>query len=179
MKTKLNAELVAQLLRASELRNTRLFTGVWRSEPKYIAQEYLRQRSHYADDSTLAYFKSRILSVREERAGCLLVIIESLPVGSFDAARGFRFRVFDVDGTVLNRDDEETSGSHKTSEKASQAARTWIDTHFPTVDSAFAHTLQVIADAHHSTVRRLAECKKAFAKIGKRMPARSNGFAPR
>jgi hypothetical protein len=103
------------------------FFGLYRDESynaKYNAQRNLSTRTHYVDNDTLKYFKARITYARHTHDGRLFCIVESLPIGGPDAARGFRFKVFDLVGNVLNHDNDT---SYKTSAQALQAMREFVD----------------------------------------------------
>jgi len=73
------------------------------SIPKYDAQRNLEGRTHYVDDGTLRYFKSRILSASVKRGGLLFTIIESSSADYEHRSRTFRYVIFDVFGTIISR----------------------------------------------------------------------------
>lgn len=64
------------------------------------AQKALTGRTHYVDDSTLAFFSSRILSAQTWDCGLTFYIIESLTDSK--GKRGYRAVLFDIFGNVIN-----------------------------------------------------------------------------
>lgn len=73
------------------------------SDPKRNAQRNLQGRTHYVDDDTLRFHKSRILSARHVDGGLLFAIVTSDATDYQGKTRGFRYVVFDLFGTVLDR----------------------------------------------------------------------------
>ena len=86
------------------------------SDQKYKAQKNLAGRTHYVDDDTLRYFRSRILACRIHDDGTLLSIVESFSVNPDHSERAFRAVVFDIEGTTVFRPDIEHA--HKTRKSA-------------------------------------------------------------
>src|SRR5260221_260794 len=76
-------------------------------------------RTHYVDDDTLRFHKSRVLSACVHDGGLLFSIVTSDALDMHNRSRGFRYVIFDVFGTVLVRPDLENA--FKSSEKASKA----------------------------------------------------------
>lgn len=73
------------------------------SYPLSDAQQNLAGRTHYVDDDTRRYFRSRVLSARPTDGGLLYAIVESCS-GDFEhKTRIFRHVIFDVFGTVIDR----------------------------------------------------------------------------
>lgn len=103
--------------------------------PKYNAQRNLAGRTHYADDDTLAFFKARILSARDEANGLLFILLESVSGISKDARKTKRAVIFDVFGTVVNDRDGENAW-HATSNKARKGAMEFVESF-----DAVSHTL--------------------------------------
>ena len=64
--------------------------------PKNNAQINLKHRSHYVDDDTLRYFKSRILSSYHYADGLLFGFVESF--ADYEGKRKFRGVVFNIVG---------------------------------------------------------------------------------
>ena len=83
--------------------NIRTFQERYFSQAKHEAQEALRGLTHYADDSTLRYFHSRITSARPIMEGLFFEIMESSSRDMRNTARGFRVVVFDVFGETVYR----------------------------------------------------------------------------
>lgn len=73
------------------------------SDPKRNAQDNLIGRSHYVDDNTLRFHGSRILSAGVAAEGLLFWLIESVALDPDGRKRGFRFVIFDVFGSVIER----------------------------------------------------------------------------
>lgn len=73
------------------------------SHPKYNAQRNLDGRTHYVDDDTLRFHKSRILKAKASYNGLYFYLIESCAADSNNTRRVFRGVVFDVFGTVVSR----------------------------------------------------------------------------
>jgi hypothetical protein len=94
------------------------------STPKWNAQHNLEGRTHFADDATLRYFGSRILSAYDHDDGLLFTIIESSFADYAKTRRTFRFAVFDVFGTCIYRPDIEHGAA--SSKQARQALRDWL-----------------------------------------------------
>jgi hypothetical protein len=107
------------------------------SNPKWNAQRNLQGRTHYVDDDTLRYHKSRILSARHTDSGLLFAIVTSDAIDYQNTKRGFRYVIFDVFGTVLDRPTlDETYTSSERATKAMWEQLNAID--------AKAHTLAAI-----------------------------------
>ncbi len=73
------------------------------SNPKHNAQRNLYGRTHYVDDDTLRFHKSRIISARHTDNGLLFAIVTSDAVDYENTKRGFRFIIFDVFGAIVDR----------------------------------------------------------------------------
>lgn len=121
------------------------------SNPKYNAQRNLQGRTHYVDDDTLRFHKSKILSARSIDSGLLFAIVTSDAVDYQNTKRGFRFVVFDMFGTVLQR--TSLDAVYRTSAQATKAMWEYVNA----ID-ATAHTREAIArqrSAHHEEMNRL------------------------
>lgn len=77
------------------------------SYPKLNAQRNLCGRTHYVDDDTLRYHKSRVVYADWFRHGLLFAIITSDALDHQNTKRGFRYVVFDVFGNVVARTEME------------------------------------------------------------------------
>lgn len=88
------------------------------SDPKRNAQRNLQGRTHYVDDDTLRFHKSRVLSARPAYNGLVFAIVTSDALDMNNTKRGFRFVIFDVFGTVLERTSIE--GAYPTSTRATK-----------------------------------------------------------
>lgn len=93
---------------------------------KRNAQMNLDGRSHYVDDQTLKFFHAKIVSSRHEDSGLLFSIVESVAKDHENKSRGFRFVVFDLFGTVIERNNTRDV-FYSTSEKARAARNVWLD----------------------------------------------------
>lgn len=71
------------------------------SDHKRNAQRNLMGRTHYVDDDTLRFHKSRVLSATVEAGGLLFAIIESCAATYDGSKRGFRPVIFDLFGNTL------------------------------------------------------------------------------
>lgn len=87
--------------------------------PKPNAQENLMGRTHYVDDDTLRWHKSRIISARATDNGLLFAIVTSDALDMNNTRRGFRYVIFDVFGHVLAR--TELEKAYRRSEQATKA----------------------------------------------------------
>src|SRR6185369_14572061 len=113
------------------------------SDPKNNAQRNLQGRTHYVDDDTLRWHKSRVLSARHVDNGLLFAIVTSDALDMHNTKRGFRYVIFDIFGTVLDRPNlEETYTSSERATKAMWAALNAID--------AKAHTFAAINKAREA-----------------------------
>ena len=79
------------------------------SDAKANAQRNLSGRTHYVDDDTLRYFRARILSTRVVDDGLLFAMVESASGDMNHTTRIFRYVIFDIFGTVIERPDIEAS----------------------------------------------------------------------
>jgi hypothetical protein len=104
-------------------------------KPKYNAQRNLMGRTHYVDDDTLKFHKSRVLATYVIDDGLLFAIITSDALNWENTKRGYRYVIFDVFGTVLDRPDLKEAYSTK---KAAIEAM-W---HTANKIDAKAHTLE-------------------------------------
>ncbi len=71
------------------------------------AQANLDGRTHYAEEDTLRFHKSRILGSVAVDSGLLFAMVESVALDWDNTRRGFRYVVFDVFGHVISRVDLE------------------------------------------------------------------------
>jgi hypothetical protein len=129
------------------------------SDSTYDAQRNLMGRTHYVDPDTLKYHKSRVLAFRIHADGLLCSLIESCAADMHNRKRRFRYVIFDVLGTVLDRPklDESFTSKHY-AEKAMWKAVESID--------AIKHTREALqqrkrsqADEYKRDLLRLKELK--------------------
>ena len=135
--------------------------SVYRDEssyPKVNAQRNLCGRTHYVDDDTLRWHKSRVISTHVTDGGLLFAIVTSDALDMDNKRRGFRFVVFNLFGAVLGRTDMESA--YRTSDKARKAMWTALNA----ID-AKAVMLQAIAEAEAHHAREMAELRAMVAKL--------------
>lgn len=125
------------------------------SNTKYNAQRNLQGRTHYVDDDTLRFHKSRILSTHVGSNGLIFALIESYSADYNNTRRLFRPVVFDIFGTVISRVDLEEGYKYK------QAARSKLTEILNGID-AKAHTLQAIDKQEKAFIE---ECERMRAKV--------------
>lgn len=125
------------------------------SNPIADAQRNLMGRTHYVDPDTLRYHKSRILVSRVHADGLLYSLVESCAADVHNRKRCFRYVIFDVLGTVLDRPnlDESFSSKHH-AEKAMWKALEQID--------AIKHTREALQQQKR---RRADEYKRDLLKL--------------
>ncbi|MDE2103650.1 MAG: hypothetical protein KGL39_40805 [Patescibacteria group bacterium] len=118
------------------------------------AQRNLATRTHYVDDDTLRFHKSRILSTYITDDGLLFALIESVGLEFGNTRRGFRYVVFDVLGSVVGRRDlEDAFSTQAMARKAMWAFLNAIDAKALTLDAIererqnFAAEMSEIEDA--------------------------------
>lgn len=112
MKTNTTPEQIAAIIAALEKIHVRPFQQE-SGDPKYDAQRNLRGKTHYVDDDTLRFHKSRVLSVARLFDGLLYRIITSDALDMHNTKRGFRAVVFDVFGTTVERPSLDNASSTK------------------------------------------------------------------
>ena len=123
----------------------RLYTNQ-ASDPKANAQRNLAGRTHYVDDDTLRYHKSRVISARHVDGGLLFAIVTSDSKNADGTARGFRYVVFDVFGDVVERNPKAVDMEFfRTSERATKAMWAFLNGF-----DAIEHTRKAIAKAEQA-----------------------------
>ena len=96
--------------------------------PKDTAQSNLNGKTPYANDGTLRYFFSRIVSTRTTDHGLVFMLIESTAADYQNRSRGFRFVAFDLFGKVINdRACANTEELISTSAKCEKAMWAWVN----------------------------------------------------
>ncbi len=127
------------------------------SDPKLNAQRNLFGRTHYVDNDTLRFHKSRVLSTAVADGGLLFAIITSDALDFNNTKRGVRFVIFDVLGNVVDRTNLESAyRTREQARKAMWAALNEID--------AREITLTAIAQAERNFAYEMGELR---AKINK------------
>lgn len=102
MRTTTTPEAIKAIIAALAKIHVRPF-GCESGDPKYNAQRNLSGKTHYVDDDTLRFHKSRVLSAQAIHGGLLFRIITSDALDMHNTKRGFRAVVFDVFGTTIDR----------------------------------------------------------------------------
>lgn len=129
------------------------------SDPKYNAQQNLSGITHYVDDDTLRWHKSRVLSCSiRDNHGLLLSIITSDALDMRNTSRGFRFVVFDVFGTVVERPElDATFATSKAAAKARDAFLASFD--------VLAHYRAALASKAEQMKYEMERIQNAIARI--------------
>jgi hypothetical protein len=91
------------------------------SDPKYNAQRNLEGITHYTDEGTLSYFKSRILHTWIAGEGLLFALVESVNSRPDHGGENKRACLFDAFGTVIHQ-----TNWTRTSERAEKDLREYI-----------------------------------------------------
>lgn len=112
MKSNTTPEQIQSIIDALKLMHVYPFREE-QSDPKYNAQRNLSGKTHYVDDDTLRWHKSRVLSARHLHGGLLFRIVCSDALDMHNTKRGFRAVVFDVFGTTVYRPSLENASSSK------------------------------------------------------------------
>jgi hypothetical protein len=137
------------------------------SYPKNNAQRNLAGRTHYVDDDTLHGFHSRVISARHTDGGLLFAIVTSDAKDHQNRSRGFRYVIFDLFGTVLERNpssvDREFFTSSARAEKAMWTALNAIDAH--------AVTLTAIENAERHHAAEMQRIRLDVARLAKEQAA--------
>jgi len=106
--------------------------------PKNNAQMNLKDRNHYADDDTLKYFKSRILSSYHYADGLLFGLVESF--ADYEGKRKFRGVVFNLVGHCVYQLDPDDAVNN--SNKAQKLMMEFINSFDAEADAIQALTNQ-------------------------------------
>ena len=134
------------------------------SDPRTNAQRNLMGRTHYVDDDTLRWHRSRVLSARHTDGGLLFAITTSDALDMNNRRRGFRYVIFDVFGTVLSRPDlKDAFRNHEKCKKAMWAELEALD--------ARAHTYAAIEQARDAYVKELEWFRRTVDALGQEKAA--------
>jgi hypothetical protein len=134
---------------------------LYRDESSYAkinAQRNLSGRTHYVDDSTLRFHKSKVLRARVHDNGLLFSVVTSDALDMNGTKRGFRYAIFDIFGNVIAR--PELADAFKTSEQASKAMYAVLNG----ID-AFAHTREAIESARAGFEMEMADVARTVAVL--------------
>lgn len=134
------------------------------SDAKRNAQRNLSGRTHYVDDDTLRFHKSRIISTHITDNGLLFSLVEPVAMDIRNTQRGFRYVIFDVFGKVVSRVDIEHCW------KSSKAARKAMWAELDSMD-AKAVTLAAIDRQEAAHAREMAQLRANVAAIGQKVAA--------
>lgn len=134
----------------------RKFEDRYFSNPKHYAQNELAQLTHYVDDDTLRFHKSKILDCGQFK-GLIFWLVESVALDMENSKRGFRYVAFDVSGRVISRVDLEDCA------KNSKTAKTQLTEFLNSVD-AMAITLEAIEQTKASCDYFLNQLTKESVK---------------
>ncbi len=120
MKTNTSEEQIKAIAAVLRGLHVKLY-GQESGDPKNNAQRNLSGRTHYVDDDTLRWHKSRICSSGHMHGGLLFRVTCSDALDMNNTRRGFRTVVFDVFGTTISRPDlENTKSTSAAAIKASE-----------------------------------------------------------
>jgi len=126
------------------------------SDATLNAQRNLSWRTHFVDADTLRFHKSRVMSSHVTDGGLLFAVVTSDSLNFENTRRGFRFAIFDVFGTCLQRPElEQAFRTRHQATKAMWAALGETDAH--------AVTVAGIAQAERNFARDIAELRQAMA----------------
>lgn len=128
------------------------------STPKWNAQRNLQGRTHYVDDDTLRFHKSRVLSAQHTDNGLLFAIVTSDSLNYEGTKRGFRFVIFDVFGTIIER--TEIEAAYRTSAQASKEMWAVLNS----ID-AVAVTRKGIEQQERNHAGEIADLRASLAKL--------------
>lgn len=130
------------------------------SHPKGNAQINLLGRTHYVDDASLRFHKSRILRTVVVYDGLLLGVVESVALDMNGTKRGFRPVVFNIFGTVISRTSlDETYMTRRAAETAMWKILNETD--------AKKHTIEAARARRDAYSREMADLIKTVREMGK------------
>lgn len=117
-------------------------------DTKHNAQRNLSGKTHYVDDDTLRWHKSRVLSSGHLHGGLLFRITTSDALDIHNTRRGFRAVVFDVFGTTIYRPKlEEAFSTSHAAYKASEKQEIDLVTHYrEAIASELRHRQQAVIE---------------------------------
>lgn len=128
------------------------------SNAKTNAQRNLCGRTHYVDDDTLRWHKSRVLSTRCADGGLLFAIITSDALDMNNTRRGFRYVIFDVFGDTIAR--PELDQAFSTSAKAEKAM--WVELNKIDAPAVTLAAIERAADCCAKEMQRMRETVDAL-----------------
>lgn len=126
-------------------------------DPKINAQRNLMGRTHFVDDDTLRFHRSRVLETHTMDDGLLFAIVHSDSLDWNHTTRGFRFTIFDVFGTVVaSMDLKDAYSTRKAAVSAMWDTSNKLD--------AVGLTLGAIRRAEHCHAQEMAELRKRLVE---------------
>ena len=128
------------------------------SNPKWNAQRNLCGRTHYVDDATLRFHKSRILKTVISDGGLLFGLVESCALDMHNTRRGYRPVIFDVFGTILDR--PKLDECYRTSRQATAALYANLEE-----IAAKQHTLAAITEHEKRARSEYADFRDKVRKL--------------
>lgn len=160
--TKKPAEMTQELARTiARAFDVSLFERKSSYSAKSDAQGNLSGRTHYADDSTLKFFYSRISSGRAIEHGTVYMLVESVAGDFQNKTRGFRFVAFDLTGRTINdRRNADVETLHKTSARAEREMWEWAESF-----NVAAHYKERLSEESERAKRRAADMAAAAKQI--------------
>ena len=127
------------------------------------AQLNLEGRTHFASDSSLKYFGSRINSAHETASGLLFYIIESSFLDFDKTKRGFRYAIFDIFGDCVARLDIEAA--FKTSEQARKAM--YVELNNFDVAAHYTRAIESVAKRAEAKAKQYRETLAILSQLNK------------
>lgn len=106
------------------------------SNPTSTAQRCLMGRTHYVDPDTLRFHKAKVLSTHICDYGLIFALVESCAADMNNTRRGFRYAIFDIFGTMIDRPQlKDIFSSRKYAERAMWAVINGLDAKQITTDA--------------------------------------------
>lgn len=125
-------------------------------DTKRNAQQNLDGKTHYVDEDTLRWHKSRVLEARALHGGLLFEVVASDAMDMHNTKRGFRVVTFDLFGTTIDRPKlDEATATKAAAIKRSDGQTIDLVAHY---QAAIAHELR-------NREREAAELREALATL--------------
>jgi len=140
----------------SAVQNFAKFYSYQSCDTKRNAQINLDGRTHFADDGTLRFFKSRIVGACAIAEGLLFKVTESSAMDMHGQSRGFRVHVFDLFGTHVFGVDID-----KAAKTSAQADKVFREAEF----DILAHYKHALTSKRDWLMRDAEACTEALAKL--------------
>jgi hypothetical protein len=104
---------------------SKVFDGCYTGSAKNHAQNSLNGISHYFEESTIRFFKAKIVKTSVLFDGLVFVSIESSALNFDNTKRGYRFAAFDCFGNVIQKADIEQARASISA--ANSDLKKWLD----------------------------------------------------